>query len=70
MKKKKAQRTEPRTRCNMGEDSPSAKLKEEQVREIRALIGTMPQKVIAINYGVSPSLISMIKSGKVWDCIL
>lgn len=41
----------------------NAKLTLEQVAEIRALIGTMPQKAIAERYGVSPPTITRIKQG-------
>jgi group I intron endonuclease len=45
-----------------------AKLKADQVREIRKLIvAGIRQKVIANQYGVNPSTISQIKRGKIWN---
>jgi hypothetical protein len=41
-----------------------AKLTEDQVREIRAFRGT--NREIAAQYGVTPSLVSMIRSGRIW----
>ncbi len=50
-----------------GEDHPSAKLTEEQVREIKiALKDGDPQIALAILYGVSDVLISAIATGKIW----
>jgi len=45
---------------------PRRKLTEDQVRAIRrdALTGRVPQKVLAIDYGVSESAISCIVAGK------
>lgn len=47
-----------------GERNPHAKLDEGQVREIRTMTGT--QEEIAAKFGVTRSLISLIKSGKIW----
>lgn len=49
-----------------GERHWSAKLTEVEVKEIRALLGTMSQAAIARLYGVDPSAVSEIKSGKTW----
>ena len=50
-----------------GESNPQAKLNEQQVREIRSLLGTMPQKDIAKKFGVSRMTITVIKQRKVWS---
>jgi hypothetical protein len=47
-----------------GEDSASAKLSESQVIEIRHSSG--PQKAIAGKFGISQTLVSAIKTRKVW----
>lgn len=47
-----------------GQKNGHAKLKPEQVREIRAAIGT--HREIAARYGVTQSLVSMIRSGRIW----
>ncbi|MEU0912165.1 HNH endonuclease [Streptomyces althioticus] len=44
----------------------NAKLDDDKVREIRALLETMQGKDIAEIYGVSPGLIYQIKAGKIW----
>lgn len=44
-----------------------AKLTERQVREIRA--SSSSQAILAINHGVTQSLISMIRSGKIWHYV-
>lgn len=49
-----------------GERSANAKLTENDVREIRALISFLTQKEIAERYGVAPSRISRIKRRKNW----
>lgn len=41
-----------------------AKLSAEQVRGIRQAVGT--QKELAARFHVTPSLISMIRSGRIW----
>lgn len=43
-----------------------AKLSEDDIREIRRLIGTMSQYDVAERFGVSPPTISAIKRGKTW----
>lgn len=47
-----------------GEKNGHAKLTVEQVREIRSAIGT--QKEIAACFNVARSLVSMIRSGRIW----
>lgn len=47
-----------------GEKNGHAKLTVEQVHEIRSAIGT--QQEIAKRYGVTRSLVSMIRSGRIW----
>lgn len=41
-----------------------AKLTAEQVREIRSAVGTHTE--IAARYGVTRSLVSLIRSGRIW----
>lgn len=48
-----------------GETHGMAKLKEAQVRTI--ILDGRPQKVIAVDFGISRSLVTMIKQGKVWS---
>lgn len=49
-----------------GEKSPHAKLKESQVKEIRALVGAMSYRAVARYYGVSESLVRLIALRKLW----
>lgn len=49
-----------------GENCGSAKLTEEQVREIRRLMGIVPQTKLAERYGVTNSAISAIHVGRTW----
>jgi hypothetical protein len=51
-----------------GEGHPSAKITEDQVREIRRLIkeGTLTQSAIAERFGVDRTTICNIKKGKTW----
>lgn len=51
-------------RSDLGSGSPNAKLTEEQVAKI--LIDNRSQQKIANDYGVSQTLISMIKRRKTW----
>lgn len=65
-KENQADRIVAGTTCQ-GENSPSAKLTEVQVQEIReALACGEVQQVIADFYGVSQTSISYIKNGKRW----
>lgn len=50
----------------LGARNPAAKLSEEDVRQIRALRGIVPQKELAHNFGVWQSHISAIQLGKKW----
>lgn len=53
---------------SLGSKNPSAKLSEREVAEIRSLIGChVSQRRIAERFGVSQTLISQIKVGKVWQ---
>jgi hypothetical protein len=45
----------------------TAKLAEQQVREIRALAGTVSQRELASRYGVSAGTISWVVSRRSWD---
>ena len=49
-----------------GIDHHNAKLTVAQVKEIRTLIGKIPQKDIANKFNVSPSSIGDIKFGRTW----
>ena len=49
---------------NLGERSGTSKLTEEQIAAIR--IDTRPQRVIARDFGVSQSNVSLIKAGSTW----
>lgn len=54
-----------RQHSRKGEDSGMAKLTETKVLAIRA--DTRTQKAIAADYGVDPSLISFVKTRKIWN---
>lgn len=51
---------------NHGEKVPSAKLTEDDVREIRRIGSTEPQSVLAARFGVRDSAISRILARKRW----
>ena len=56
-----------RQRQSKGETHNSAKLKEGDILRVRSLLKEgIAQKVIAKEYGVDQSLISLISSGKIW----
>lgn len=55
---------------NQGERSGSAKLTEAQVREIRALNGTMKQTDIGLLYGISGHQVGCIQSFKKWGWLV
>jgi hypothetical protein len=44
----------------------NAKLTDTDVRQIRAMAGTMTQEVIAARFGINASLVSMIVNRKRW----
>ena len=46
--------------------NPNCKLTPEQVATVRGLIGTASQKEIARMFGISQSLVSLIKNNLVW----
>ena len=50
--------------CNVGAANPRAKLTDDVVRAIRA--DGRVQRVVAEDYGVSPSTVSLIKLRKIW----
>lgn len=52
-----------------GESHPSAKLNNEIIRHIKSSKGITTNKDLHILYGVSDSLISLIRSGKRWGHI-
>jgi hypothetical protein len=52
------------TRRQQARNKRTSKLDEKNITDIRASVS--PQYVIAAAYGVSPSLISRIKSGEIW----
>jgi len=50
-----------------GEDNGAAELTEQDVHEIRQMLGRgIPQRVIAKKYGVSKSTVTRIGAGKTW----
>lgn len=51
-----------------GSDNPMSKLTKVQVDEIRELLkeGKIPQYKIAVKFGVSKQLITLIKHGRIW----
>lgn len=53
-----------------GEKSPTAKLTEADVREIRSLFDQMPRygaaRELSAKFGVSPQMISLIVNRKSW----
>jgi len=49
-----------------GEDRPGAKLRESDVRDIRALLGAVPQTEIARRFGVGKSTVGAIATGDSW----
>lgn len=52
---------------NQGSKNFKSKLTDDEVREI--LHSTLSQKILAINYKVTQSLISRIKNRKLWKHI-
>jgi hypothetical protein len=55
-----------RGRAARGERHGSAKLTAEIVREIRSLIGIIPQRAIGERYGIHNVTVSEIKLRKIW----
>lgn len=55
---------------NRGERQWQAKLTEADVRHIRRLVGTMPQKSIASMFGVHPCTISEIHTRRKWGWLV
>jgi DNA invertase Pin-like site-specific DNA recombinase len=54
--------------ARFGSEHAQAKLTEADIPEIRKLLNQgIPQRLIALKYGVSQSLISHIKLGKIWQ---
>jgi len=53
---------------SVGESNPSSKLTEDEVLDIykTAMRGDIPQEEIAIEHSISESLVSAIKTGRVW----
>ena len=52
-----------------GTKNPTAKLTDENVREIRRLKGTMTQNALAAKFGVSKQTISLLLKGGVWGWV-
>lgn len=50
-----------------GDSNGRRKLNSKQVREIRSAIGTHQE--IGRRFGVTPSLVSMIRSGRIWKSV-
>jgi hypothetical protein len=61
-------RSRHRTRQLVGTDSPLAKVDEDTVRLIREATG--PQRATAERFGISQSLVSLIKLRKSWGHVL
>ena len=61
-----------KARQHRGERSPLSKLTEQQVMDIRAryATGTIMQKDLCAEYGVSPATMSQLLSGKLWRHLL
>lgn len=55
------------TQCR-GESSPSAKLTEHDVREIRKSVGS--SILVASRYGVHSSLVRLVRAGKIWKHVI
>lgn len=51
----------------VGERNAAAKLTADEVEKMRGLFGSMKQQEIAEMFGVSAGLVSLIKSGKLWN---
>jgi hypothetical protein len=49
-----------------GESQPEAKLTDDDVRDIRQRVGSVTQRAMAQEYGVSESTISLVVLGKHW----
>ncbi|WP_371666014.1 HNH endonuclease [Streptomyces sp. NBC_01241] len=49
-----------------GESTHNSKLTEDDVREIRGLLGCIPQSQIAKRFNISESGVTYIKQGKIW----
>jgi len=57
-------------RCSrIGEDGPGAKLSDEDVLRLNYMIGKISQIEIAARFEVDPSLVSKIKTGRIWTHI-
>jgi hypothetical protein len=54
---------------NHGERNPMSRLRADQVREIKALLGTIPQKDIATRFGICSAQVSHIKYGRQWASV-
>lgn len=53
-------------RAAKGERNGFSKLTEDQVKEIKSLLGKKMQKEIATKFGVRQNLISRISTGQIW----
>lgn len=54
-------------RLPRGSESPASKLTEQQVAEIRALRGTVPQRELARRYGVTQAAVKQVQLGRHWQ---
>lgn len=50
-----------------GRRSANAKLSNDQVRELRRLLGTMSQRILAVRFGISQQQVSTIGRGLVYQ---
>lgn len=51
---------------NRGEANPASKLIEQNVLEIRSLVGSVSHKDIGKRFGISPANVSSVATGRVW----
>jgi hypothetical protein len=47
-----------------GDTHPTAKITDAQVAEIKRLVGTEPNKVTAIRYGITPKYVAQLRRGR------
>lgn len=55
---------------NRGERNGSSKLTVQDIRQIRSLRGTMPQRDIGLLFGVNQSAIAAIQTGRRWGWVV
>ena len=55
-----------RASCKKGEQNPTAKLREQDIREIRELAKEVEPKYLGLYYGVTKEMIGQIIRRKAW----